>query len=76
MNLIFEECLRLLLQLHDLDKQGLNDSEEADRIRELIEVPFNKLIVRDKDIIQRVSASLYPKDNSHEEGCKCTGCNW
>ena len=47
----FEKALRLLLRLHELGEAGLNDSEEADDVREQMDVHWNWCIAEEKDVL-------------------------
>lgn len=74
-HILFEKVLRLLIELNELDKQGKNDSDEADKIREEMEFPLKDLKKHDQETLQRVSAALYPRV-LHEDDCSCRICTW
>jgi len=55
----FEEYLDLLIQLDALMREGQGDSEQADRIRDLMDAPWYKLTGVEHAVISEASADLY-----------------
>ena len=49
----------LLIKLHCLYKEGKNDSEEADKIRDLCDPIWYKLTIKEQEEIAEYSEELY-----------------
>ncbi len=62
----FEECIRLLLELHALMKAEKGDSEEAQELRERMEAPHHALSEQESWLLSLISETLYGDDMAKE----------
>lgn len=76
-NPIYRDHERLFKELHDLIRQGKNESEEADAVREKMEEPWYELSEPEQERLSGLSADLYslsgeekPTNISFAEECK------
>lgn len=54
----YEDCEDGLRELHRLAAAGLNDSEEADLVRDSLDLPWGGLTEEERERLQAFSASL------------------
>lgn len=66
----YEFVLDGFRRLHELNRRGLNDSEEADAIRDLIDQPWHRLAPEDQQCIRGISADLHSISESKDRGVK------
>jgi len=50
--------VELHYELHYLDKVGLNESEEAEEIRDYMDLPYSQLSEEQIELVNKLSASL------------------
>lgn len=55
----FEIVVNGLTKLHQLIKEGKDDSVEAELIRDSLDVPLRNLSHIEKDLVQQFSENLY-----------------
>lgn len=61
-------------ELHQLTLEGRDESPEADRVRDAIDGPWEKLSEVERKLISGLSEDLYSISDAPDEGLKATDC--
>ena len=58
----YEQCNKLLRELHELIAQGKGETDEADEIRDRMDRPERELTLEEEELLSQLSEELYEQD--------------